>query len=268
MRLSPNTPYDRDIFSIKQLGENTLKIVYNSAVRVPGYECDKHISGYEPDKAYVDKCTVNEDKLSNNLSRAKTTVKELALCNPWDFWCTFTIDKEKYDRYNLDTYMRDFAKFINNYNSYKCPEEHKIKYLFVPEQHKDGAWHIHGFIKGIKPRDLYINNNGYLSWKQYDKKFGFMSMDKIKDQDKCSSYILKYMTKDQDKNVTDLNRHLYYSSQGLKRAKVLFRGHANYFGNWDWEHEDGYVKVKTLDTRKDNLNDYIEVYKYDNTRSI
>ena len=42
----------------------------------------------------------------------------------------------------------------------------------------------------------------------------------------------------------------------------------NYFGNWDWEHEDGYVKVKTLDTRKDNLNDYIEVYQYDNTRSI
>lgn len=259
MALSTKDPYLHDIFTVKQYGEHNVRITYCQSLRE---------KGWEDERQRTKKGTVNEEKLSNNLSRAKQTVREYALCNPWDYWCTFTIDPQKYDRYNLDKYFRDFAKFLNNYNSYKCPQEYKVKYLFVPEQHEDGAWHMHGFIKGIKPQDLYINQNGYLSWKQYDRKFGFISMDKIKDQERASSYILKYMTKDKDKNVTELHRHSYYCSQGLERAAELFRGHAHFKGIWDWEHEDGYVKVKNLDVRKDNISDYMEIYEHDNTTSI
>lgn len=255
MKLVTDTPYEHDIYTVKQLGEHTVKIAYCSALRE---------AGWEDDRPYVKKGSVNDEKLSNNLSRAKNTVREYALCNPWDYWCTFTIDPQKYDRHNLDAFMRDFAKFLNNYNSYNCPQEYKVKYLLVPEQHKDGAWHLHGFIKGIKPSDLYVNQYGYLTWKQYEQKFGFISMDKIKDLDKASSYILKYMTKDTDKNVTDLHRHLYYASHGLEKAVELYRGKANYHGSWDWEHPDGYVKIKTLDVRKDNISDYMEVMN-DNT---
>ncbi|MBQ6996565.1 MAG: hypothetical protein IJN64_19115 [Lachnospiraceae bacterium] len=250
MALFTDTPYERDIFTVKQLGEHTVRIAYCSTLRK---------SGWEDERPHTKKGTVNTEKLTNNLSRAKNAVKELAICNPWDFWCTFTISPTKYDRHNLDSYFRDFAKFLNNYNSYNCPVEHKVKYLLVPEQHKDGAWHLHGFIKGIKPTDLCTNENGYLTWKQYNKKFGFISMDSIKNMDKCSSYILKYMTKDSDKNVTDLNRHLYYASKGLERSVELYRGKANYLGSWDWEHPDGYCKIKTLDVRKDNISDYMEI---------
>lgn len=250
MEFVANTPYERDVFTIKQFGEHTVRIAYCCTLRK---------SGWEENVPRPKKGTVNTEKLTNNLSRAKATVKELAICNSWDFWCTFTIDPAKYDRHNLDNYFRDFAKFLNNYNSYNCPSEHKVKYLLVPEQHKDGAWHLHGFIKGIKPKDLIINDNGYLTWKQYNKKFGFISMDKIRNMDKCSSYILKYMTKDTDKNVTDLHRHLYYASQGLERSVELYRGKAQYNGSWDWEHPDGYCKVKTLDVRKDNISDYMEI---------
>lgn len=250
MAMYTDTPYERDIYTVKQLGEHTVKIAYCNALRE---------TGWEDDREYVKKGTVNMEKLANNLSRAKNTVKELVLCNPWDFWCTFTIDPQKYDRYNLDAFMRDFAKFLNNYNSYNCPQEYKVKYVLVPEQHKDGAWHLHGFIKGIKPKDLCTNEHGYLTWKQYNKRFGYISIDRVKDLDRASSYILKYMTKDTDKNVTDLHRHLYYASQGLERATELYRGKANYFGSWDWQHPDGYCKLKTLDTRKDNISDYMEI---------
>ena len=248
MKLTTDSPYEHDIFTVKQLGEHTVKIAYSSSMREPGWEDERE---------HVKKGTVNSSKLSNNLSRAKNMVKEYALCNPWDYWCTFTIDPGKYDRYNLDKYFRDFSVFLQNYN--RCPVEYQVKYLLVPEQHRDGAWHLHGFIKGIKPGDLYINKYGYLSWKQYEKKFGFISMDKIKDLDKCSSYILKYMTKDTDKNVTDIHRHLYYSSKGLNKAVELYRGKADFFGKWDWEHPDGYVKIKTLDVRKDSISDYMEI---------
>lgn len=250
MAFTTDTPYERDVYTVKQLGEHTVRIAYCSTLRK---------SGWEDDRPKTKKASVNTEKLTNNLSRAKSTVKELAICNPWDYWCTFTINPDKYDRYNLDAYFKDLGKFINNYNSYNCPDEYKVKYLLVPEQHKNGAWHLHGFIKGIKPQDLFTNTNGYLDWKQYHNKFGFISMDHIRDMDKCSSYILKYMTKDTDKNVTELNRHLYYCSKGLQRGVELYRGSALYIGAWDWEHPDGYCKVKTLDVRKDNISDYMEI---------
>lgn len=249
MALSTDNPYKYNTYTVKQLGEHTVKISYCNTIRE---------SGWEDDRIKVTKCSVNKDKLSNNLSRAKNIVKEYALCNNWDWWCTFTIDPQKYDRYNLDTYFREFAEFLHNYNR-RSPNEYKVKYCLVPEQHKDGAWHLHGFIRGIRPGDLYINQYGYYTWKQYEKKFGYISMDKIKNIDKCSSYILKYMTKDKDKNVTELNRHLYYASKGLEKATELYRGDAHIIGEWDWEHPDGYCKIKTLDSRKDNISEFMEI---------
>lgn len=241
--------YDFDIVTVKQLGDHTVKATYTSACRS---------KGFEDMKSYAKKGSVNTEKLNNNIVRAKTSVKELVLCNPWKYWCTFTISPQKYDRYNLKAYIRDFTKFINNYNRY-CEESDKVRYVFIPEMHKDGAWHIHGFVNGIRDKDTYINSHGYLTWRQYEQKFGFISMSVVKDQDRASSYMLKYMAKDIAKNVMDLGAHLYYASQGLKRAAVLYRGHAYLHCDWDYVHPEGYCKIKTFDTRKDDISEYIEV---------
>lgn len=243
-----DTPYLHDVFTVKQLGERTLKIAYCSTLREAGWE---EIEPKAP------KGSVNEEKLCNNLARAKSIVKEYVLCNQWDWWCTFTVNPQQYDRKELDIYAKDFAEFIHNYNR-RREDKDKVKYILVPEQHQDGAWHMHGFIKGIAEKDIYINQYGYYTWKQYEKKFGFISMDKIKDIDRSSSYILKYMTKDSSKNVGALNKHLYYCSKGLKRADEIYRGNAEFFGSWDWEHPDGYCKVKTIDISKESLYDYLE----------
>ncbi len=251
MRLNTNDPYQHDIFTVKQLGEHTVRVAYCSSVRESGWEDDRH---------HVKKGSVNDNKLSNNLSRARNTVREYVLCNPWDYWCTFTIDPQKFDRYNLDSFMSDFSRFIRNYNRF-CDDDSKVRYVLVPEQHKDGAWHLHGFIKGIRPGDLYINQHKYLTWTQYERKYGYISMDSIKDIDRASTYILKYITKDMDKNTTGLHRHLYYASKGLNTGVELYRGSAHVFGSWDWEHPDGYCKIKTLDVRKDSISDFMEIIK-------
>ena len=60
-------------------------------------------------------------------------------------------------------------------------------------------------------------------------------------------------------NITALNHHLYYASRGLEKAVELYPGHADYKGSWDWEHPEGYVKIKTLDVRRDDISDYMEV---------
>lgn len=248
MPMSKSSPYIADQYIIKQLGEHTIKITYCKCLRE---------SGWEDEREHKDKCSVNTEKLSNNLSRTKSTVKELVMCNEWDYWCTFTIDKEKYDRYNLKAYIKDLSRFLLNYNRY-CNDDEKVKYILIPEQHKDGAWHMHGFIKGIKEKDLYTNIHGYLTWKQYESKFGFISMSKLESKEKASSYMMKYMTKDIEKNVTGLNAHMYYASKGLKHATELYRGSALFKGEYDWEHPDGYCKVKTIDIRKTDIKDIID----------
>ena len=249
MPISTNNLYDADIYTVKRYGDHTLRVSY---LRV----CRK--SGYEPIDDAPKKGTVNTEKLSNNLVRAKSTIRELVLCNEWDFFCTFTISPERYDRYNLNGYIKAFGEFLHNYNR-RCDECDKVKYLFVPEPHKDGAWHIHGFLKGIRRKDLFINKNGYLDWVQYASKFGHMSFEPIQSKEKMSSYILKYVTKDITASMLKLNAHCFYASKGLNRAEELYRGHAIYSGDWDWEHEEGYCKVKTIDERKVDISEIFEV---------
>lgn len=243
---------EHEVFIVKKYNKYRFKITYLQSVCVGGLE-DK--------KEHNAKGSVNDSKLSNNLSRAKSKINEYAQCNSWDYFVTFTLNKDKYDRYNLKQFQKDFSEFLHGYNK-RCDEDEKVKYILVPEQHKDGAWHMHGLIKGIKKKDIVVNNNGYLTWKKYNDKFGYMSMDTIKDKDKVSSYILKYITKDSEKNVRELNAHMYYASKGLKVAEVVMRSNTvdkKFNFTWDWEHPDGYVKFKNIDTRKEKVSDYLEI---------
>ena len=244
-----NSQYDYDVFTVKKYNDDFSQIVYHSALRSPGFE---------DTRKYKSKCSVNDEKLDNNICRAKSRVRELALCNDWDFWCTFTISPEKFDRYNLKTYFKSFTMFLRNY-SRGCDDTKKVKYLFIPEMCKDGAWHLHGFIRGIKEKDLFTNQNGYLDWKQYAERFGYISMAEIGDKNKCVSYMMKYMSKDIAKNVTDLGAHLYYASQGLNTAFIEYKGHGCLHAEWDWTHPDGYIKVKNVDTAKQDISEIFQV---------
>ena len=69
----------------------------------------------------------------------------------------------------------------------------------------------------------------------------------------------KYMTKDMSKSVGELGAHMYYASNGLKTAKLLYKGNACLHCEWDWEHPDGYCKIKTFDTRNEDIEEFLEV---------
>lgn len=254
--LGSTSLYDNNVTLIKSMG-NKIKVVNLNACRIAGLEDERQRS---------DKCTVNTAKLDNNLARAKSKIQEYVLCNPWDYFVTLTISPEKYDRYNLKTFYKDFSEFLHNYNR-RASDEEKVKYLLVPELHEDGAWHMHGFLKGIRIKDIYKNKYGYLGWHQYEDKFGFISFSPIRDVDRASNYIKKYLTKDTAKNVTELNQHLYYISKGLATAELLFRGTASLKCAWDYETPDGNCRIKTFDVRIDDFPNMIEVF-YDTETGI
>jgi hypothetical protein len=240
--------YEHNVTFIKQMGD-IVKIVNVVACRKPGLE----------DSKKAERGSVNDSKVESSIARSKSAVQEYALCNDWDWFVTLTIDKEKYDRYNLKEYYKDLSRFLLNYNRY-CKEEEKVKYLFIPELHKDGAWHIHGLLKGIKEKDLITNENGYLSWKQYQEKFGFISIGSIKDKRRVSSYIQKYINKDMGKDNKELNNHLYYCSKGLKKAELLYKGSdVVLLCDWDYESQDGYCRVKMLDSSIMDYKNFIRI---------
>lgn len=218
---------------MKKYNENLYKLTqHKKSVLQKGFELGrKRIVG------------VNTEKLDNNLSRAKAKIKEYGLCNDFEFFVTLTIDPKKYQRNNLKEYYKDLGQFLSNY---KKNHGSKIEYVLIPEYHKDEEnFHMHGLFKGILPKHLAKNKYGYLDWEQYSKKFGFMSIDLIKDKDKVSSYITKYINKSMSETIKKLGAKSYYNSQGLKTAIEIKRGtlSANSIPKI-YDYENDYIQSK------------------------
>lgn len=230
---------------------------------------------YDIEKRREEKIEKNPQKLANNISRAKSTIYELALCNDWDYFCTFTLDKNKYDRYDLEKFHKDFTQKIRDLNK---KEGYNIKFLLIPEKHKDGAWHMHGLISGILASDVlefttdralpkYINdklqrNENVCYWKTYLEKFGFCILEEIKNIYKVSAYITKYICKDLDKSIKDINAHLYYCSRGLNRATEITRGFIDMplLDNIQFNFENEYLKIHWCDEEEfQNLKYFIDI---------
>lgn len=167
-----------------------------------------------------------DEKLQESISRARSMVLQKALCNPWDWFITLTLDKSKFGRYDLGVYISSLSQWLRNRG--KAYGGH-VNYLLVPEMHGDGAWHMHGFISGI-PSDriepfkrgihpLKLIRGGYLNWPDYFNKFGFCSLGRIKNPFKAALYLSKYISKGLTERAGDRGAHLYYASRGLKSAE-------------------------------------------------
>jgi len=109
---------------------------------------------------------------------------------------------------------------------------------FIPKRVKGGI------LKMVR------NTKGYARWVQYAEKFGYISMGRIEDKQKVSSYITKYISKGVAASVHEYGAHLYYCSKGLKTGTVIYRGTqaVTVASGWDFERPDGFCKVKWYDS--------------------
>ena len=103
-----------------------------------------------------------EDML-RSMRRARAKLRRLALSNEFSHFVTLTLDKEKVDRYDPKAIMQKVNRCLDN-----LVRRHGLKYILVPEQHKDGAYHFHGFIAG----DLRLEDSGTidLPWEEKPKR--------------------------------------------------------------------------------------------------
>ena len=72
-------------------------------------------------------------------ARARAAVRDIALCNHFTHFLTWTLDAALIDRYDVDEVKRRVTSALKNLGFRKG-----FRYVIVPEFHKDGAIHFHG----------------------------------------------------------------------------------------------------------------------------
>lgn len=203
------------LYSIHQYNEQIYKVVAFKGSRDPDRV---HVRDREEEQHY-------DAKLNEAFCRAKSLVLQYALCNPWDYFFTGTLDETKLNRHDLDAYQVKLSQFIRDKRKEYGTQ---VQYLLIPEQHKDGAWHIHGMLANLpgpalrrfrRPEPWKLVNSEYLNWPDYQEKFGFCSLGPIKHPVATSFYITKYVSKELPRRGGDLGKHLYFHSRPLKKAE-------------------------------------------------
>lgn len=194
---------------------------------------------YKPDE---EGDNIKSIRFMSSIIRARSRVRELALCQQWEYFITLTLDENKQDRFDIAAYIKALGNWIQNYNKkYKC----KLQYLIIPEQHKNGAWHAHGLLRGVAPDSLCKNEHGYLDLPYYRKRFGYISLGRVKSHERCASYITKYISKDVQSTSEHMKKgaHLFYASRGLQGKEILWvattpqhlqGGFKNEYGIFKW----------------------------------
>lgn len=196
--------------------------VHKFPVRMPGYEDPDFLKCLN--SRYEFNTTTEDDvRFASSLARSRSKVLQLGCNNHWDYFVTLTVSPQSsVDRFDIKGVTNSLLKFFDNY---KQRRSSSFKYLVVPECHKNGAVHFHGLFANINPKDLKVNEFGYLDFVPYCKKYGFCSLSAVKDSLACANYICKYICKDMlGGTAPEPGTHLYYSSRGLNTDELLSVG--------------------------------------------
>lgn len=148
----------------------------------------------------------------NSLNRTKQKIYDYALANNWEngYFLTITFNQEYVDRYNYKECYGHIKNLIRNIRR----TNPNIKYIFVPEKHKDGAWHFHGLVVNCENLILIDSGKTAKGKKIYNinlqtYKYGFTTATKIEDTNKVSGYITKYITKELIDSTKGQHRYLF-----------------------------------------------------------
>ena len=171
-----------------------------------------------------------EKSVRQAINRAKEQIHGYVMANNWDYWATQTFNPKTIDRYNLDEIVRRYNQKLWDLRRRKYPE---LKWLIVPEQHKDGAWHLHKFITGIPADKVVYSGYDYFNKKKTFSRriynwvdmidYGFNDYLYIGDCNslerfKMANYVMKYITKELAQKR--FNKKMYWSSRGLKKPTI------------------------------------------------
>jgi hypothetical protein len=153
---------------------------------------------YEKATKLLSDVNPTEKNIERSLRRAKSRLFDLMINNvsECNLFVTLTLDKDVIDRYNYSIVIDHLNTFLSN-----KVQKNGLKYILVPELHKDGALHFHGIFnkyKGIDLVDSGKKKNGKKIYNILSYKYGFTTAQRITGKncvEKVSKYVFKYMSK-------------------------------------------------------------------------
>lgn len=206
--------------------------------RIPGYEAaqvshkrDTLAISPDPETAYaVDECRgiladggatpMEEAKaravLARAQRRARTQVRDLALANPFRYFVTLTFDKSRVDRWDDKEVLRVTRNWLDN-----TVRRYGLAYVLVPERHKDGAIHFHGFFNGaVEGVDSgHRTERGQVIYNLPAWPWGFTTAIEVYGEYGAAvSYVCKYITKGTEK----VGGRWYYHGGDLRKPDVEY----------------------------------------------
>lgn len=169
-----------------------------------------------------------EHSAHTSVNRTVNQIYAISRSNHWTYFITLTIDPNKLDNTDFNLISEKLNIWTNNIKKRYAPD---LKYLLVPELHKDGKkWHFHGLFSDIGNLPLEFSGKVCVGKFIYDYvrkpyatkiynlplwKYGFSTATKVRDTAHASSYITKYITKDMSQILA--NQHRYLASQNIDR---------------------------------------------------
>ena len=131
-------------------GGYELMVCSEPVFREPGWEARERDCA--PRMRHDDDTSAGDDDRARRRAAAK--VREIALCTEFKYFVTLTLDAARVDRYDISAIMRKVSAWLDN-----NVRRHGLAYVLVPELHKDGAVHFHGFFNAALP----VTDSGTLS---------------------------------------------------------------------------------------------------------
>lgn len=171
------------------------------------------------------------------MRRARAQVRDLALCTPFSWFVTLTLDGSKIDRYDMPSITKKLNHWLDNQVRRKG-----LAYVLVPELHKDGAVHFHGFFndalaatdsgtislpgakaprrpRTARQRAQWLEAGGKPVFNLPGWPWGFTTAIALYGPyERAVNYVCKYIGKD----GTKVGGRWYYSGGGLGRPEVEY----------------------------------------------
>lgn len=125
--------------------------------------------------------------------RARSKVRRLALANEFLWFVTLTLSPEQIDRYDGAEIVRRLGRWCDN-----MVRRHGLRYILVPERHKDGAFHFHGFFSdAVRVTDSgHTDDHGRKIYNLPQWTLGFTAaMELYGEYPAAVAYVCKYIGK-------------------------------------------------------------------------
>lgn len=185
----------------------------------PGWEAlADRPRAYEP-KAKRDKRERAEalaEDIERSMRRARANVRRLALANDFRWFVTLTLDQMMVDRYDPAAVVRKLNQWCSNQ-----VKRRGLRYVLVPERHKDGALHFHGFFSDALEAVAsgHTDKKGNMIYNLPGWTLGFTAAIEVYgDYPAAVAYVCKYIGKQGDKPAG----RWYYSGGSLQQPEIIY----------------------------------------------